>query len=180
MGFRPVTGTGNGGGDVFKWTTVGQTVTGRLVGCKNGKVFSGRQSRLAVIDVGNGVQIPVPLTSDLADDKQFESAVKPGNLVKITLVELVKTKQPQPYKKFELLIDDGTEGPANAPVTSGNLPAAQSTSSMSVAQMEAALTAKVGAAGAAPMLNALKQLYADPAVFEQKLRETLKTQGVQV
>lgn len=186
MAFRPINGSGGGeGGSVMKWTTLGQSVQGRVVGYKNGRVFptlkGPKQSRLLILDVGNGVQTAVPLPSDLSDDKQIEYNAKPGSFVKITLAEFVKTNQPQPYKKFELLVDDGTDGPApqqpsQQPATS----AASASAPASYDNLAALLSAKVGPAAATPMLNALQQLYPDPAVRLENLKQTLRANGVAV
>lgn len=177
MARREIQGSGEGGIKPISWTTIGQRVAGRLVAVKNGKVFNGRQSRLAMIDQGDGnPPIPVPLTSDLADDKQFERNVRPGDYVEITLKELIKGKQPQPYKKFSLVIDDGAPAGAPTPAASAQPLAAGG----DYDALSAKLVERVGAVPATSMLNALRDMYSDPAVRLEELKKTLRLQGVTV
>ena len=200
MAFKEL--SGGSGGNILKWQTAGQVVEGRLIGTKRGKVFNGRPSTLAIVAHANGTQTTMPLPTVL-EGRFIENDIKPGTTIRVTYLGLVAGKQGgAQYKDFRLEADDSTIGqplPAIlAPAVQPAQPAVQPPAATPpVAQpatvpvapvvpaseydgLAAKLMEKVGAAAAGPMLNALAQLYPDPATRTEQLKLALRTQGVQV
>ena len=177
---------GGSGGNVLKWATPGQSVEGRLVGTKRGKVFSGRPSTLAVIKQTNGAEIIVPLTTVL-EGRFIENELKPGTVIRITYLGLAAGKNGgNSYKDFKLEIDDASIPAGGAPVSlaqaqaqaQAQAPAAVPASGSEYDILAAKLSDKVGPAAAAPMLNALAQMYPDATERLIQLRQACKWQGV--
>ena len=176
MGFREL--AGGSGGTIYKWTTPGQVVEGRYVGSKRGKVFNGRPSTLGTVKNAAGVDIVFGMTTVL--ESRLENDIKPGTVIRITYLGLEPGKNGgNGYKNFKLEIDD--DGGITPPVEQPSAPPVVGSAAPSGSEYDilaGKLSLKVGASAAAPMLNALGQMYPDPAERLKQLQQACKSQGV--
>ena len=182
MAFKEL--SGGSGGTIYKWGTPGQVVEGRYVGSKRGKVFNGRPSTLGTVKNAAGVDVVFGMTTVL--ESQFlENEIKPGTVIRITYLGLEPGKNGgNGYKNFKLEIDDSSTPTGASPAASApQTPAPAATASADATGSEydilaGKLSLKVGASAAAPMLNALGQMYPDPAERLKQLQQACKSQGV--
>lgn len=160
----------NSSGPVLKWTTPGQSVEGRVTVVKNGKVFSGKQSKLAVIETASGaVTIPLPT---MLEGLFADNGIGAGHIVRVTYTGTQKSQKGVEFKAFKLEVDDS--GPAPQPPS----PAAPAASAGEFQKLADALAAKVGAEPAKSMIGALRQIYKTEAEQLDGLRKALAQHGV--
>jgi hypothetical protein len=88
-------------GSFHKWDKIGSELKGRYVGQGTSKFGA-----VLIIDTGAGIQKKASMPGDLPD---WMVQVQPGEYVTITFVETVQGKQPQPFKKFQVVPYDGPE-----------------------------------------------------------------------
>jgi hypothetical protein len=109
-------------GSFHKWDKIGSELKGRYMGQSVAKF-----GPVVVIDTSDGAQKKASMPGDLSD---WMAQVQSGEYVTITFVESVQGKQPQPFKKFRVVIDDaplapapGVKAPTTAPAPVGPSPA---------------------------------------------------------
>ncbi|MGH6691901.1 MAG: hypothetical protein ACREF4_14625, partial [Gammaproteobacteria bacterium] len=168
-------------GNMVKWQTPGQTVEGRLIGIKNGKVFNGKQTRIAIIEKPDASRVNAPLTTVL--ESNF-AEINPGAVVRVTYLGTVKGQSGDEYKNFKVEVDDGgTSGvsPASPDLTQQLVTTFANAGSAVTAptvgeydRLSGLLCQKVGDAAGKAQLAALAQLVPDQATREKALAEQLR------
>lgn len=170
------------GRNVLKWQTPGQVVQGRFIGARNGKVFNGRQARIASIEQSGGSSINIPLTTVL---EGVFGDLHPGVMVRVTYIGQATGHSGEQYKNFRVEVDDGGVAPfggmAPTPaalvaiflISQPSMPPASK-----YEEMCAKLREKVGAAAGKAQIAALEQLVPDQATRENALAQQLRVLGV--
>lgn len=181
MAFRQLK---TGGGNFVKWDTP-KTVKGRLIGFERGS-YKGQPTTTVLLKGEDGVDFKVPGSANIANSGLYNE--QPGVMVEIVFKGKGTTKGGQTYNDIDVFVDSPEPEPrptsAGAPSTT-NPPAPTSAAGTVPTKAPASdydvLIAKLQLSnprGAAAMVTALEGLYPDVAVRTEKLRATLKEQGI--
>ena len=168
------------GGNFVKWDTP-KTVKGRLVGFQQGS-YKGQPTTTILLKQDDGTDIKVPGSANIANSGLYNE--QPGVMVEFVFKGKGTTKGGQTYNDIDVFVDSPEPEPGRPTTAVPGAGAATGTTapaSSGGASEYDVLVAKLTLSnprGAAAMVTALEGLYPDLAVRTEKLRATLKEQGV--
>ncbi len=166
-------------GNFVKWDTP-KTVKGRLVGFQAGE-YKGKPTTTIILRQDDGTEIKVPGTSGLENSGLYRE--QPGVMVEIVFKGKIALKGGQTYNDIDVFVDSPepeprpTAAPATAPVSAPAAPAGAPSGASEYDVLIAKLQLS-NPRGAAAMVTALEGLYPDVAVRTEKLKATLREQGI--
>ena len=165
-----------GGGNFVKWDTP-KTVKGRLVGFQQGS-YKGQPTTTILLKQDDGTDIKVPGTANIANSGLYNE--QPGVMVEFVFKGKGTTKGGQTYNDIDVFVDSPEPNPTTPPATSAVARPADVVPAGTASDYDV-LVAKLTLSnprGAAAMVTALEGLYPDVAVRTEKMRATLKEQGI--
>jgi hypothetical protein len=168
-------------GNFVKWDTP-KTVKGRLVAFQPGE-YKGKPTVTVILAQADGTQIKVPGSSGLESSGLYNE--QPGVIVELVFKGKIALKGGQTYNDIDVFVDSPEPEPrptaAPGAKTTTTVPAFVAPAGTTTASDYDVLIAKLQLSnprGAAAMATALEGLYPDLEVRTQKLRATLKEQGI--
>lgn len=182
MAFRQLK---TGGGNFVKWDTP-KTVKGRLIGFERGS-YKGQPTTTVLLKGEDGVDFKVPGSANIANSGLYNE--QPGVMVEIVFKGKGTTKGGQTYNDIDVFVDSPEPEPRPTTAAGASPTAAASSAAGAAGTVPTkapasdydVLIAKLQLSnprGAAAMVTALEGLYPDVAVRTEKLRATLKEQGI--
>lgn len=178
MAFRQL--KGGGGGTYVKWDTP-KTVKGRLVSLIRG-TYKGQPTTTIVLRQEDGVEVKVNGSAVIEGTGLYNEPA--GVMVELVFKGKAKGKSGLQYNDIDVFVDSPEPDPSARPTaapTAGATPTTAAPGTTAPASDYDTLIATLQLAnpkGAAAMIQALTNLYPDPAVRIEKLRAALKEQGV--
>lgn len=165
------------GGTYVKWDAP-KTVKGRLVGFERGS-YKGQSTTTVVLKQEDGVEIKVSGSANIQNSGLYNE--QPGVMVELVFKGKGQTKGGQAYNDIDVFVDSPEPEPKPAGASAPSAPALPASASGGTASDYDVLIAKLQLSnprGAVAMVSALEGLYPDIAVRTEKLRATLKEQGI--
>lgn len=165
------------GGNFVKWDTP-KTVKGRLVGFQQGS-YKGQPTTTIILKGDDGVEFKVPGSANIANSGLYNEQA--GVMVEFVFKGKGTTKGGQTYNDIDVFVDspEPEPRPTTPQATSAVAPPAGvpagTTSEYDVLIAKLQLS---NPRGAVAMVTALEGLYPDLEVRTQKLKATLKEQGI--
>lgn len=166
-----------GGGNYVKWDTP-KTVKGRLVAFVPGE-YKGKPTTTVILKQDDGTEIKVSGSAGLENSGLYREQL--GVMVEIVFKGKIALKGGQTYNDLDVFVDSPEPEPQSRPTAAGTTPTTVPASSGGTASEYDILIAKLQLSnprGAVAMVSALEGLYPDIAIRTEKLRATLKEQGI--
>jgi hypothetical protein len=167
------------GGNFVKWDAP-KTVKGRLVGFQKGE-YKGKSTTAVILRGDDGVEFKVSGSAGLENSGLYNE--QPGVMVELVFKGKVDLKGGQRYNDIDVFVDSPepeprpTAAPATAPVSAPAAPAGAPSGASEYDVLIAKLQLS-NPRGAAAMVTALEGLYPDVVVRTEKLKATLREQGI--